>query len=307
MHLKVLEGIRAKYPQAEVEIIINDEFQRHVPFFELDYQISKVHLFPRQKLQNLITNPESHLLEPYWLLNDFLETIQQSNYDQIYNFTHTRLSGYLMGLITGKSKFGLVIENQQTQLLGSKWLAYLNEHFASGFQADFHLIEVLCKAFELPVFKEEAESRVGSTILLQPLTSDAKKNWPLARWKELKDKLLKEDPSLNIFILASSSDVSLLTSVFDLSDLLIVSFSEAQQWLKTCLLLISADTSLIHLAALNRAPTLMISLGSSDPIKTGPFLQGAQVLSGQAECRPCHHDRVCKQSSHFCGDSLVTT
>ncbi|MBK7960539.1 MAG: glycosyltransferase family 9 protein [Bdellovibrionales bacterium] len=303
MHLEIVEGLKQKFPDADIEFIINDEFSQLIPL--LSRQVSRVHLFPRTKAQLLIKSRTSHLEEPIWILNDWLTEVQSSEIDLVINLTHTRVSGYLMGLLSAKNKIGLVIGNGKTQLIGNEWLRYLNEHFASGFRSQFHYIDVLSQICEIEVRRKAAEIRNSRRIFIQPLTSDAKKNWALSKWKTLFTELCLALPEYSIKVLASPAEFSLLHGLFHEEELAVLSLDEAAEALQSAELLISGDTSLVHLATQTRTRTLMIALGSSDSIKTGPYLDGSVVISARAECRPCDHTKPCFQPSHLCGQSIT--
>jgi ADP-heptose:LPS heptosyltransferase len=304
MHLQIVRGLKRKYPGAIIELVINDEFSHLLSY--LSTEVDKVHFFPRARGQGLIRSRANHLEEPVWMLEDWLQGLQGSQIDLLVNLTHTRISGFLMGLLPASSKVGLVIGAENgIQLLGNEWLRYLNEKFASGFQSEFHTIEVLARICEIEVPRRAIELRYSRQILLQPLTSDPKKNWHLSNWRSLLTKLRLALPDFPVAILASPQEFSQLHGLFQEEDLLVLSIQEAADTLRSAGLLISGDTSLVHLAALSQTRTLMISLGSSDPVKTGPYLEGAMVISGRAQCRPCDHNKSCSQPTHLCGQTVT--
>jgi ADP-heptose:LPS heptosyltransferase len=302
MHLKILEGLRAQYPEAKIEIAINDDFVHTIPF--LQRHCSSVHLFPRRKLQNLINSRENHLAEPLWCLSDWIESLQASNIHTLFNFTHTRLSGFLMGLIPAPQKKGLVMNGEQSQLCGNEWLQYYNENFSSASESQFHSIDVLARAFDIEVTKETFVQRKSKKISLQMFTSDPKKNWSLDHWKVLYAELQNQYPDYKLSVLATPKEKPWLLAHFSESDIHVLDFEEVAQTLSDSELLISGDTSLVHLAALTQTRALVIALGSSDPIKTSPYLEGSLVISGRSECFPCHHAKPCSQLRHLCGDSV---
>lgn len=302
MHLKVIQGIQKKYPHAKIDIAMNDEFAYLNSFFE--EKGIQMHLFPRKEFQKMIFDEGSHLLEPIWAMQEWFHNLSKNNFDQVYNFTHTRISAYFMEMVYARKKSGLCFEGGEFHLHGTEWLDYLNQNFASGYKSEFHIIEVLSKSFDLPLDIEKSEDREFKKILMQPLTSDSKKNWPLGQWKKLFELIRKKLPQYEVRVLAAPSELPILRDYFQDTDVLGLTFSEAEAILKESDLLISGDTSIVHLASLTRTRSVMISLGSSDPIKTGPFLFGSGVISGEAPCRPCSHTTNCSQPSHICSSRI---
>lgn len=303
MHLQVIRELRRKHPDAQVDLIINDECSQSLEILKLE--VSNVILFPRKHLQTLINSRNTHLLEPVWHLQEWAQQFCTSPIELLINLTHTRISGYLMGLLAAEQKMGLVIESGISHLYGNEWLRYLNDHFSSGLQSQFHLIEVLGRCLNLEIPRTQSKRSDAKKILLQPLTSDTKKNWALLKWKSLLADLRTQLPDHSISVLAAPSEVEILSHYFQNEDLFVSTLLEAKQALEQSDLLVSGDTSLIHLASLVQTRTLMLSLGSSDPIKTGPFLDGSLTVSGRSPCRPCLHTQNCDQSSHLCEDSIT--
>ena len=302
MHMHLIRQLKKKYPGSRIEMVLNDEFSYIEPL--LSQELDGLHYFPRQKMQKIISSRESHLLEPIWMLEEWIQSISQTQIDLMINMTHTSISGYIMGLIPACEKQGLVSQNKQSQLLGNAWLQYLNTNFPSGQKSDFHYVDILANIFDIKISRESYQSNDSGRIFIQPLTSDLKKNWPLALWRILLDQLRSVLPSYQIQVLAAPSEVQKLLPYFKSSDISVLSLKEALESFKNCELLISGDTSLVHLATLTRTRSLVISLGSSDPVKTGPYLIGSEIISGKSDCRPCLHTQNCNQSTHLCAESI---
>lgn len=303
MHLQVIRELRRKYPEASVDLVINDECSQGIEI--LKSEVSNVIQFPRKRFQILMNSRDTHLLEPIWQLQEWTQQVASSPIELLINLTHNRVSGYLMGLLTAEHKMGLVIESGKSHLYGNEWLRYLNEHFSSGLQSQFHLIEALARSLDIEVSRIQAKRGEAKKILIQPLTSDAKKNWALIHWKNLLAELRSHLPDYSISVLAAPSEVEILSRYFQSEDLFVSTLLEAKNALEQSELLVSGDTSLIHLASLVQTRSLMLSLGSSDPMKTGPFLDGSVIVSGRSPCRPCRHTQICDQSSHLCGESIT--
>ena len=152
---------------------------------------------------------------------------------------------------------------------------------------------------------QTAEDRSDKrTVYLQVLTSDEKKNWSLHKWMGLFEQLQIQYPLLKFKVLAAPFEIEKLKVYFNPQDLEVTSLFELREQLKNARMLITGDTSAAHLAAETRTPCLVLSLGSSDPTKTSPWLFGAWVMSATTACAPCVHSNPCSQKTHLCGEDL---
>lgn len=141
-------------------------------------------------------------------------------------------------------------------------------------------------------------------ILIQPLTSDPKKNWGLPRFLHLKKTLESAFPDFKVRILAADFEKELLSKIFAEADIWVTSISEARQILAEASLLITGDTSIKHLAAQVETPIVELVLGSSDYVKTRAFTKFSFAVKTTAACAPCKHSDKCSQKSHICAEMM---
>lgn len=300
MHLPVLLDWARENRNAQLELVINDECQSVLSILnEFEF---KIHIFPRSELQKMILDTRTHLREPIWSLESWIQKLGE--FDHVINLTHTKISGYLAGLIPSPQKTGMVFQNNQWQLFGNQWLHYLNNYFSENRVSQYHYQDILRGILGLQTPSLSFNAGFDQKILLQCMTSDSKKNWPLSQWANVLKILRTQLPDYTIQVLASASEISLLSKYFQPEDLLVVNLYQAANELRKTRLLISGDTSLVHLASFVGTPSLVISLGSSDPIKTGPYHPESAVISGTAECRPCRHSVPCSQTQHVCAQNI---
>lgn len=300
----LLRALRAKYPQAEIHMAMNRQFLAVQSL--LDEEVQKFHTFDRDLLQKSMGESAYHILTPLEVLNDFIRGINAEKYDLILNWTHNRLSTYLMGTLEASERQGLFLQEGKLCGLDSPWLRYFNDNFAADGISFFHYVELLGMAFDLPVHEYAVRSDASRSdlVLLQCVTSDAKKNWGISRFRLLKEKIEENFSHLRVQVLVAPGEEESYREIFESRDLLVADLAEVKSILAGAKLLISGDTSIKHLAAEAGTPVLEISLGGSRPVKTGSYAEIKLQIQGTSPCYPCTHSKLCSQKSHLCAESV---
>lgn len=286
----------------EVHVLVNDEFQQ----LKALYPEFTFHFFPRQELQMIINQPHTSLLKPFENLRALMANLNEERFDEVLNLTHNRLSAYLMDQLEAPSKRGLQFSLDKFLPLENEYQKLFNEVFSVNQRSPIHYVAILAKSLGLPIPKmSQAEDRSDKrTIYLQVLTSDEKKNWSLHKWMALLSQMKMQFPQYKVKVLAAPFEFDKLKTYFNPQDLEVTSLFELREQLKNARMLITGDTSAAHLAAETRTPCMVISLGSSDPTKTAPWMFGAWVLSAKTACAPCVHSFPCSQKTHLCGEDI---
>ena len=125
------------------------------------------------------------------------------------------------------------------------------------------------------------------------------KRWPTVHFAVLAQKLITENPSIQIVILGSKSDHVLgqeITSQAKQASKIHnwcgnTSLDEAIALIGMSKAVISNDSGLMHIAAALQTPQVAI-FGSSDPAHTPPLSDKAKVIWLNLPCSPCHK-RIC--------------
>jgi len=121
------------------------------------------------------------------------------------------------------------------------------------------------------------------------------KRWPTEHFATLAQKLISENPSVQIVLLGSKSDHVLgqeITSQTKQNNHVHnwcgnTSLDEAIALIGMSKAVISNDSGLMHIAAALKTPQVAI-FGSSDPAHTPPLSDRAQVIWLNMPCSPCH-------------------
>lgn len=303
----LLRGLRAQYPNAEIHLLVNRQFVQVERI--LGDVVDKFYYFDREALQKGLGEAEYNILWSYTQVENLIQRLNQESYDSAYNFTHNKLSAYLLGALEIQNKKGLSYADDRFQGLSNRWLRYFNERFSGTQKSLFHYVELLANAFGIPQAQEgellEIQKPKSKLVLLQCLTSDEKKNWGLENFAQLKRTIEISLVDYEVCVLGAPFERERLLQYFSESDLLICDLVEARKHLQNAAVLVSGDTSIKHLAAQVGTPIVEIAIGSSDAAKTGAYSAKAVILSSSAECAPCSHSQGCSQKSHLCAEDVT--
>lgn len=340
-----LRGLRERHRDDEIHILINSQFKQVA---DLIPYVDRVLLFERDDLQQGLGNAELSLFEPYERLKNLVDALHAELYDVVINLTQNRLSGYVMRLLEGPQKIGLSLDADGKADFGSPWFRYLNCQAALESEDVFHFIDVFRFALGLDTqcgFPTLLETRAGRAechslldrdssggrdldrdgesrdfILVQPLTSDEKKDWGLDRFAALIRASRANRPDLRVFVLAAPNETQRLLPMMESlrrdgveANLAVCSLAGAFSMLRRARAIVSGDTSVKHLAAAARTPLIEISVGSSDFHRTGAYSQNSVIIQSKEICAPCPHSQPCHRErrvsrleshSHLCAERV---
>ena len=316
----VLQGLRKKYPQAQLDLLINGEFSFVQPLLPMN---GKVINFPRKSLQRGLGEKDHSLFYSRDLLLRLTRQLSEEKYDLVINLTQNRLSGLVMGLIDSPQSLGMKIELDGKVNFGSIWFEKLND-LENQYQS--HYTDVFINGAGVAPYVDGfgiQETQFGKnevlendlankdTIVVQPLTSDEKKNWGLDNFSKMIRVLMDMHPLKSIVVLGAPNEEKTLRGWFDQQEfsekrvqLFICSLEGAFSLLKRAKVLITGDTSIKHLGSAAKTPLVEISLGSSRIQSQGAYQDNACMIQSAEECAPCSHSQDCHRPRHFCSERV---
>lgn len=346
-----LKAIRMQHTQSgsvqngapEIHLLVNRGVEA---VHEILPGIDHVHIFERNRMQSSLVDANRPMFEAFDVLERLVETLSQEKFDVIYNFTHNRLSGWLTGLIPAEKKIGLAMDGAGGVSFGSSWFRHLNQqvdfeeeqsfHHADIFFAaagglalqrdrrfqDAHILDGVLRETSagqkraLEILSETGydPTRGGSLIAMQITTSDSKKEWGDAKYRDLVLHLTASHPGHRVLILGAPNEAPRIRDFVESLEghaqaraqthAAIVSLPTVVSLLEVCDLVITGDTSIKHMASASPATVFEISAGSADPFRTGPWKHGDYVIASREACRPCGHSEKCHRETHACADTL---
>lgn len=288
----------------QIHLLMNAQFEGVTPV--LADVVKKFHYFDRESYQRSAGEAHFNIFYGVQKIDALLDQLNEEEFDAIYNFTHNRLSAILTGAIRAGVKKGCHYNSGSFQGFDSPWIRYFNTHFSAPRGSVFHYTELLGKAFSIPASPIPVRTGVRNEglILMQCFTSDAKKNWPLQNFKQLKNEIEKRHPYHLVRVLAAPNEVKALKEHFQDIDIWEADLQTAQWILQEAGVFVGLDTSIKHLAALVGTPVVEICLGGSDVAKTSAFQEGALSVMANVACAPCGHSEACPQKSHLCAEDV---
>ena len=294
LHQQIIKDTLSSYPGSKIDLVINSQFSNVRPIL---HTVENVHLFPRLGLQRELIEDSGSLFRAKNVLEKFVKKLNDEKYDLILDLTHTFVSQRLIEMIDASSKT-------------KSQLGYLNNIFSLAHSTRLHYVEALRDSLGLQKNAEapRVEIRKNKKISIQPLTSDEKKNWGLISYRRLADILAKALPEYQLVVLGAPFEEKILRAHFEETENLkieILSLEDLEFHLWDTGLLISGDTATLHLAALSRTPVVGLYLGSADPHKTAPWVDGAIIFHAIESCSPCAHSMACSQTTHLCAENFL--
>ena len=313
----VLQGLRDQYPDAEIDLLINKQFENILGLLP---KVDNYFTFDRELIQTSLGEKERFVFEGYDRVDSLIQELQARGYDQILNLTHNRLSAYIVGGIECRERVGLWINDNNKAFIETAWFQHLNRDNLAEASERFHYVDIYKSSAQINrprlgiSIYETADSirnaeaylrpfRSNRNIVIQALTSDAKKNWGVDRFRACVQDIYRSLPDCHFTILGAPSEETTLVSGFaDLSycKVLICDLAMAYSVIARSDLLITGDTSIKHLAAATKTPVIELSLGSSDFRRTGCYSEKAIIIQTQEACAPCSHFTGCHRTEHFC-------
>ena len=136
-------------------------------------------------------------------------------------------------------------------------------------------------------------SLTGNFITLAPGAAHFTKRWPLDKFKKLINKIIQQF-NTQIVLLGGKEDTEAFTSL-EINNKVInltgkLSILESSAMIKESLLLISNDSSLMHIATAVNTPVLALFGSTSEELGFFPYRGKSRVIQNEGLwCRPCTH------------------
>jgi heptosyltransferase-2 len=319
-----IAGLREKYPKAEIDLLTNDSNSGVLPLLN----INKSYIFQRASLQKDLGEEDRPIFAGIDHLKTLVDEINSKEYDLVINLTQNRLSGYLCALIEAKEKTGLVISENDQAFFGSPWFRHLNDFAHVNVPHLFHFVDIFKAAMGLTT-KVKSSGLTATTagqkeiagclpeagtpiLVIQPFTSDEKKNWLVSHWAEFIATFSKLHPEFAIHVFGAPSEKAGVNKIVEVAEKLgakatttILSLEGAFAFLQKAELCVSVDTGIKHLAVAAKTKKIVeLVFGSSDYKRTGAYTDQVLILRSKESCQPCGHSSACSREERFCASRV---
>ncbi|RME15459.1 MAG: hypothetical protein D6797_06535, partial [Bdellovibrio sp.] len=286
--------------------------------------VDQFHIFDRGSYQESLADPSSPLLEAYDRFKKWVSKVQEEAYTYVINLSHTYFSYWVSSLIPAEIHLGAHETANGIPGFGSPWFRYLEEQVSRHIPYPHHFIDIFRWALDLDsqvdfAFQETASGKKETSslslrsdeklIVIQPFTSDKKKNYHESLWLEVINKLIQQKERVILLGAPFEKEALLKLAHHFGSDLVrpfVCSMEGAYSLLKNhTRILITGDTSIKHLACGTSCKLIEISLGSSQFYLTGAYKEGSIILQTKASCAPCLHRQNCIKGEPDCSFSVT--
>lgn len=308
-HLNLVQSIQKKHGlNCQIDFLITD-LAEQVRNLSEDHAIQKIRNFyviPYSVLQRELTSRYVNVEKKILDFQKVVELISEQKYDYVYNLSNTEFSYRLMDMLVANKKIGSFFRDgvaSFSSVHAKEFQRLYGEHRASYPDS---LVSAIAKSLELEVPPlrpiRSRKTPIKPKILFQVTTSDSKKQLSFQKWKSIFAEI-KAD--FQIEVLSSPSEYPKLFQEFN-SEAKVISLDikSCYHYLNQVDLVVSLDTSILHLAALNGNRCLGIFLGSGHRDLTAPYVEDAKVISANSDCYPCRHSEPCRMAFHVCEQTV---
>lgn len=241
-------------------------------------------------------------------LNSFLNEIKVEKIDALINLSFSKSSSYLASVIPAQYKIGSYYDFNNKIVISDKWSQILYSTVMHGSLNPYSLVDLFKNIIGIK-HTEHTEPAINlnaraNLVVVHPFASSERKAWKAEKWVEVIYKTLKENDKCTLTLVGAKNEVlksqliteNPLLKPFSSRILNIVgktSLEELNQVVGSARLFVGHDSMVGYLAAINKTPTLTISLGSVRPHETTPYHSNAYNLAPRTKCFPCFPSDSC--------------
>jgi heptosyltransferase I len=299
--LPFLEVLKENYPHAIIDWLVEREA------FEVlngHPAIDRIIVSGRKAWQKGLFNGAgclSVLREAVYLLRQ----IRQSRYDLVVDLQGLLKSGVLVGISRGESKVGMAGGREGAGLFLNKSPIPVNyeQHAVDRYLEVARNIgcSVTSTKGAIPFFESDRKrvkeylyingSEKTPLVAINPMARWKTKLWEPERFASLADRLV-EKLACKIVFTGGSQDVPVIENISEMMKNKPInlagktSLKELACLYKMCDALVTTDTGPMHIAAAMGCRVIAL-FGPTDPLRTGPYGQGHEVIRTGIECSPC--------------------
>jgi ADP-heptose:LPS heptosyltransferase len=312
----VLAGLKEAYPYARITLLVNAVFAeicKDIPF------VDRLVVFDKVAFRKMVREEEQSLVECFRRIESFIESVNETDYDLVINFTASGESTVLTSLFRARKVRGVTADSEGFRVIKHPWQKYFMSVIPSRIYNSFHLCDMFVKTggvspsrkgLHLSV-SEEVERKARAVLQENGVAEDDLlvgfqlgasqyvKTWPLASFAGLADRLAKT-LGARVLLTGAKSEEALGEKFDSLAMTKAVNLigktdlRGAAALLRRCALFVSNDSGPLHIATAVGTRSLDISLGHACFRETGPYGEGHYVIEADIPCGPCGFHVECK-------------
>jgi ADP-heptose:LPS heptosyltransferase len=318
-------GLRTRHPDAHVTVCVERNFAdvcRGLPAVDRVWEID---LDALGRL--LLEDGPGGLRAAYGRVAETVEALRAERFDLALNYSSSRMSAVLMGLLGVPDTRGWTMTRDGHRLIAHPWSRLFSASALTRRLAPFNLVDYYQRIagvvrgpdrlfFDVPADAERAIDgflagagwRGERLVALQLGASRASRRWPARSFVALARAVGARLPARFVLCggggereVAREIAAALGTSAIDACGRTTV--AELAGLLRRAEVLVTGDTGPMHLAIAVGTPVAALFFGPALPADTGPYARDQLCLRAEVACAPCDHSVTCL--APFCRDTLA--
>jgi lipopolysaccharide heptosyltransferase II len=289
--LPVLRMIRRQMPSSLVYWWIDSNL---APLLEGDPDLEGLVLFHRR----------GSAAPRYWItLGRTILWMRAQRFDYVLDLQSLARSGSIAWLANGARLIGMDEPREGARgfydqvVVRSSFLTHAVDWYLGvlplmGLNVDWNIQWLPPRPAQARALEEKWPAAGNRWIALQPGARWSNKRWPIEHFSAFVKMLSEKDSRIRFAILGSEADRPIAAAItaagagrcLDLSGK--TTLPEMIEWVRRSELLVSNDTGPMHVVAALGKPVVAI-FGPTEPRRTGPYGQLADVLRHDLPCAPC--------------------
>ncbi len=308
----VLSGLRKRYPEAELHLIVKTRFREVA---ELLPGVDAIHDIDGDALARLMMDQDASFLDAFHRVRDIADELARIRFDVVLNFTHSRTSAVLLSLLDAEHTIGFDLDRQGFRRVENPWLQHMSSLVRARRVTRFNLVDLYLGAADLigcaeplrvvipPAARHFAKERLRADVPLVAVQLGASSNtkaWEVQRYARTLNELTGLLPGVRVVLVGVPAERGLARELCSACPSVPIvqligetSVSELAAVIERCDVLLTGDTGTMHLAGAVGTTTCAIFVGLANPWETAVYAEGHWALTSRLGCAPCHHFVKC--------------
>jgi ADP-heptose:LPS heptosyltransferase len=308
----VLAGLRKRYPDAEIHLIVKTRFREAA---EMLPGVDEIHEIDGDALARLLVDPDSNFLDAFRTVRYLVDELSRVHFDVLFNFTHSRTSAVLLSLLDADHTVGYDLDRRGSRRVENPWLQHMSSLVRARRVTRYNLVDIYLGAAGLigcgeslyvqvpPRARAFALERLPANaplVAVQLGASTDTKAWAVSRYAESLNTLARLVPEMRAVLVGVPAEKQLAHELRNACPEVAfeelvgqTSIAELAGVIERCDVLLTADTGTMHLAGAVGTTTCSIFVGLGNPWETAVYAEGHWALASRIGCAPCHHFAKC--------------
>jgi ADP-heptose:LPS heptosyltransferase len=306
----VVSGLRKRHPDAEIHLIVKSRFRAMA---ELLPGVDRIFEIDGDALARRVSGPD--FLAAFGALRRIADDLAETEYDALFNLTHSRASAALVALMRARRRVGYGLDRDGMRQVNEPWLSHMATLVRARRLSRFNLVDIYLGAaglyacgeglaLEIPEAARAAAAQLlpqdAPHLAVQLGASSDNKTWSPEKCalalRALRARAPEAVPVLVGVAAERSRAEALRAACPELEPVDLIgrtSVAELAAVLGRCRLLFTGDTGTMHLAAAAGTRTCALFVGVGNPWETAAYAEDHAVLASRIACAPCALDLTC--------------